>query len=97
MRLNALLVLFTIVFSVLLPVTVHVPLSTSGQGECLVALDVCNSQGSFMPANADAPSLPEGLCRLLPVGFTEFIETGSSSFALTSFPSQIEQPPRTSS
>jgi len=96
MKFNVILILVTIVFSVFLPFTTHKPLSPAGQGKCFVSLDVCNSPASFVPANADAPSLPEGPCRLLPVGFAEFMETGSSSFALTSFPSQIEQPPRTS-
>jgi len=96
MRLNSILILVTIVLSFFLPFTGHIPLSPGGQGKCFISIDVCHAPGSFMPANADAPSLPEASCRLLPVGFAEFMETGSSSFASTSFPSQIEQPPRIS-
>jgi hypothetical protein len=97
MKFNAILMLVTIVFSFFLPFTAHIPLSPAGQGKCFVSLDICNSPASFVPANADAFSLPECPCRLLPVGFSDFIETGSSSFTLASFSSQIEQPPRTSS
>ena len=96
MKLTAILILGTIVFSVFLPSTAHIPLSPAGQERCFAALDVCNSPGSFVPANADVPSLPEGHFGLLPVGFAGFMETGSSSFALTPFHSQIERPPRTS-
>jgi len=97
MKLSAILILVAIVFSVFSPFTAHVPLSPNGQGKCFISIDVCHASGSFMPANADAPSLPEASCRLLPVGFAEFMETGNFSFASTSFPSQIEQPPRISS
>ena len=94
MKLSAILILVAIVFSVFLPFTAHVSLSPAGQGKSFVSIDVCHAPGSFMPANADAPSLPEGTCRLLPVGFAEFMETDNSSFASTSFSSLIEQPPR---
>ena len=97
MRLNAVLVLVTMVLSVFLPFTGHLPHLPAEQGKCFISINVCHIPGSFLPANADVPSLPEASCRLLPVGFAEFMETGSSSFASTSFPSQIEQPPRISS
>jgi len=97
MRLNAILILVTIVLSVFLPFTGHIPLSPAEQGKCFISIDVCSTPGSFLPANADVPSLPEGPCRLLPAGFAEFMETGGFYFASTSFPSQIEQPPRISS
>ena len=93
MKLKAILILVSIVLSVFLQFTVQVPLSPAAQGKCYVAIDVCNASGSYMPVNADAPSLPEGFCRLLPAGIAEFMET-DSSFALTSFPGLIEQPPR---
>jgi len=89
--------LVTIVLSVFLPFIGHLPHLPAEQGKCFISMDVCHTPGSFLPANADVLSLPEASCRLLPVGFAEFMETGSSSFASTSFPSQIEQPPRISS
>jgi hypothetical protein len=94
MRLHAVLILVTIALSVFLPFTGHIPLSPTEQGKCFISIDVCHTPGSSLPANADAPSLPEGPCRLLPAGIAEFMVTGNSSFASTSFPSQIEQPPR---
>ena len=97
MKLKAILILVSIVFSVFSPFTAHVPLSPPGQGKCFISLDVCHAMGSFVPANADVPSLPESPCGLSPDVFVELIETGSSSFVLTSFSSQIEQPPRISS
>jgi len=96
MRLNAVLILAAIVFSVFLPFTANTPVSPAGQGKYFISIDVCHAPGSFMPANADAPSLPEDSLRLLPAGFAEFMETGNVSFVSTSFPSQIEQPPRIS-
>jgi hypothetical protein len=96
MRLNAILILLAIVFSISLPFTAHLPLLPTEQGKCFISIDVCHTPGSFIQANADVPFLPEAPCRLLPAGFAEFMETGSS-FASTLFPSQIEQPPRISS
>jgi hypothetical protein len=97
MKLKTILILVTIVFSVFSPFTAHLPLSPMEQGKCFISMDVCSASGSFLPANSDAPTLPEASCGLLPVGFDEFMETGRSSFASTSFPSKIEQPPRISS
>ena len=97
MRLNAILIIAAMVFSVLLPFTAHVPLFPTEQGKCFISIDVCHAPGFFTPANADAHSLPEASCRLLSVGVAEFMENGNFSFASTSFPSQIEQPPRFSS
>jgi len=96
MRFKAILIIAAIVSSVFLPFTANIPISPTEQGKYFISIDVCHSPGSFIPANADAPSLPEDSFMLLPAGFAEFMETGNVSFASTSFPSQIEQPPRIS-
>lgn len=84
-----LLVLFSAVCS---PLTIIA--SPSDSSSFLIALDVCNSSGSFMSVNADSPAIQECLCNLHPLAFVGYMELIDPSYKPTVIPFKQERPPR---
>jgi hypothetical protein len=94
MKLNAMLILLTIMVSIFSPIALHLPMMSSGPVQHFISLDVCNAAGAFISAGTEAPALPEYVWTPVTAALQEFTMTGSLSFVSPLFFSHIEQPPR---
>jgi len=92
--LNTIFILLALLVAILSPLTAHVSIPSADHAKYFVTLDVCSASGSFLSANADAPSLLEGFCIPASYEFAEFFQPGSTPPVSSLFSVQIEQPPR---
>ncbi len=87
------LILLMVLFSALCsPLTIIA--SPSESGSFLIALDVCNSAGSFMSVNADSPAIQECSLNIVPLVFSGYIEAANAVFTPSVIISKQERPPQ---
>lgn len=94
MKLCSLMILFSLVLSLFLPLTAHLSVSPFNNVKYLVGLDVCNSPDPMTPANSDNCLLDECACRPVPLGSPKYIEHDNLSFTPYLHFVQLEHPPR---
>ncbi len=94
MRISSTLILAVMVFFIFSPATPHVFISSTGQANYFIALDVCDAPGSLVPSNADIPSLYERPCSPELFETVQYIESDDLSFSPSLYFVQLERPPR---
>jgi hypothetical protein len=92
-KLTVLLTLAALCLSILLPLVVPVEAARPGHTMRIETLDVCASADSFTPAGADAPSLCETACSLMPPPSASFLRSDEPRHNISPASSPIYRPP----
>jgi hypothetical protein len=92
MKMRTVLILAALVFSIVLPLKIHVPLSDDN-GHVL-ALDVCSAGGSNVSLNAHMPVIHQCTCKLCLLDFDGFYRISNPPFTPFCLPLQKDRPPR---
>jgi hypothetical protein len=96
MKLKAAIVLLSIFFTTLFPVSIGITISDSSKVTIITNLDVCHANNSmfFISDNCDISAIPESLCKLCELRLAVFYMPQDTRFSDSLFTFQEDRPPR---